>query len=192
MLINITGGDPDEYWKRAVLLSTLTTMDQSMYPNTFRGIAERMLVPLLEWQVGFETYDACIVLREHSREPIDGLPGRPSCAHMVETLYSEWGQQCMGQNFWVETWKKRARYALSQGLYVVACDADSEAEKQAILDICEHPIVIDAGDQRFKEGMSYFPHTANGEMVEHPSRAGCVVLINELQSLFAEHSLKLA
>lgn len=192
MLINITGGEPDEYWKRAVLLSTLSTMDHGMFANTFRGIAERMLLPLLEWQVGLETYDACIVLREHSREPIDGLPGRPSCAHMVETLYSEWGQQCMGQNFWVETWKKRARYALSQGSYVVVSDADSEAEKQAILDICDSLIVIDATEQRFRLGLSHFPHTSNGEMLETPSKIGCDVLAEELAALLAEHSLKLA
>jgi hypothetical protein len=192
MLIDIYGGTPDEYWKRAVLLSTLVTMDHNMFPNTFRGIAERMLVPLLEWQVGFDAYDACVVLREHSREPIDGLPGRPSCAHMVETLYSEWGKQCMGQNFWVETWKKRARYALSQGHYVVVSDADDQQEKAAIFDICEHPITIDATDQRFKEGLSYFPHDSNGAMIELPSKYGYELLAKELSDLFSEHSLKIA
>jgi hypothetical protein len=192
MLINITGGEPDEYWKRAVLHSTLVTLDHNMFPNTFRGIAERMLVPLLEWQCGWDTYDACIVLREHSRAPLDDLPGRPSCAHMVETLYTEWGHQCMGQSFWVEAWKKRCRWALSQGHYVIVCDADRDDEKQAINDICENPVVIDATDQRFKEGLSYFPHSADGEMIETPSKAGYMLLAAEMNDLFAEHSLKLA
>jgi hypothetical protein len=113
---------------------------------------------------------------------------------MVETLYSEWGHQCLGRNFWIETWKYRSRWALSQGCYVIVCDADSDAEKQAVLDICEHPIVIDAGDQRFKEGLSYLEP-------ENPTRPADVVnsidsaqrlLSAELQDLFAEHSLKLA
>ena len=192
MLINITGGEPDDYWKRAVLLSCLATMNDSMFPNTFRGIAERMLVPLLEWQAGLDIYEACIVLREHSRAPIETLPNRPSCLHMVETLYTEWGRQCMGQNFWIETWKKRCRWALSESCYILVSDADSDAERQAVFDICDRPIVIDALDKRFMEGLSHFPHSSHGEMLEIPSKTGYGILAAEMQSLFAEHSLKLA
>lgn len=197
MLINITG-TPDEHWKRAALMSTIVRINDDVFRNCFREGAQRMAASLLIYQLGWSGVGAeaaCITRRPAK---IDELPGQPTPAHMVETLYAEWGHQCMGQNFWIDTWKYRSRWALSQGMYVALCDADSDAEKQAVLDICEHPIVIDAGDQRFKEGLSYLE--PGSDLIEESQRAQAMkelelafdCLSKELSDVFAEHSLKLA
>lgn len=193
MLISITGCAPEEYWKRATLLSVLVTANDNIYPNCFRALAERMVLPLLEYQLGWHNYVSAVILREHSSCPIDLLPGKPSARHMIETLHEDWGPNCLGRNFWIDCWKFRARAALSDGKYVVVSDADSEQEVAAMHDICEHPIVIGADDQRYKEGFSYFPHDEHGEPIHvNAGRTGFDLLAAELRDLFADYSLKLS
>jgi len=194
MLINITGGAPDEYWKRASLLSTIARGNDNVFRNCFREPVQYMVAALLNYQLGWDSVTGEAAVMTRRATPIDELSGRPSPAHLAETLYAEWGHQCLGRNFWIETWKFRSRWALSQGAYVALCDAESDAEKEAVTDICEHPIVIDALDQRFKEGLSYLKP---GEVVNMEDAAADIataynLLSKELRDLFAEHSLKLA
>lgn len=199
MLINVTGCEPDEHWKRAALLCTITGFNENVFLNCFRSPAELMLASLMRYQLSWPHAASQASLLTRSDTKVSELPGQPSFTHMLETLYAEWGHQCMGKNFWIEMWKYRSRFGLSQGNYIALCDADSDAEKEAVLDICEHPIVIDAGDQRFREGLSYLMPPAPGtefteasvESAAKDIQTASKYLVNELTDLFAEYSLKL-
>jgi hypothetical protein len=50
------------------------------------------------------------------------LPHFPTPAHLVRTLEEEWGDQCIGPDFWAELWYRRAKSLLESGASVVCSD----------------------------------------------------------------------
>ena len=83
------------------------------------------------------------------------LPYSPTSRHLLRTLGTEWGRQCIGPAFWAEIWRRRASFMLELGSKVVCDDLRFPEELQA---------VADAGGITWK--------VQNGETadtVEHPS-----------------------
>jgi hypothetical protein len=52
--------------------------------------------------------------------------------HLLQTLGTEWGRKCMGENFWVDLWAKDAAGYLEHGCNVVADDVRFPNEFEAV------------------------------------------------------------
>lgn len=55
--------------------------------------------------------------------------------HAMQTLGTEWGRDCMGKNFWVDLWTRRAIEAFNEGKGVVADDCRFANEADAVKDL---------------------------------------------------------
>lgn len=71
--------------------------------------------------------------------------------YAMQTLGTEWGRQLIGETFWVDAWRRRARGSIFAGHRVVADDVRFQNEADAVLSLggvlirIERPgIVVDA------------------------------------------------
>jgi hypothetical protein len=83
--------------------------------------------------VGFSPYDAreLILDPELKEAPIKELGG-VTPRHLMQTLGTEWGRNCIHENVWVEVCIHRAKYWLRQGRSVVIDDVRFPNEADAI------------------------------------------------------------
>ncbi|MGB7565573.1 MAG: hypothetical protein WBM08_12590 [Prochlorococcaceae cyanobacterium] len=65
-------------------------------------------------------------------EPIESLPYRPSMRHLMRTIGTEWGRQCIGPSFWTQLWERHVHNLLDNGETVVVDDLRFPEEYDAV------------------------------------------------------------
>lgn len=66
------------------------------------------------------------------KEQPDAMLGGKTPRHAMQTLGTEWGRKCIGEDFWVNAWLYRARALTDFGARVVCDDCRFPNEAQAI------------------------------------------------------------
>jgi hypothetical protein len=64
--------------------------------------------------------------------PIESLPYRPSMRHLMRTLGTEWGRQCIGPGFWTQLWERHVHKLLDNSETVVVDDLRFPEEYDAV------------------------------------------------------------
>lgn len=91
-----------------------------------------MAAPLLR-MAGYTAFDANRYLFREKELTLDFLPGEPTSRHLLQTLGTEWGRDCMGVDFWTELWKRRVQACLcGPWKYVIVDDVRFPNEVEAV------------------------------------------------------------
>lgn len=78
--------------------------------------------------IGLGDVDTDGALKETPCDLLDGKTPR----HAMQTLGTEWGRMCIGPNFWVGLWERRADILLSKGVNIVCDDCRFANEAEAV------------------------------------------------------------
>ena len=69
---------------------------------------KRMIVTLL-LRAGYSMDDAFNYVRVSKHEPLKRLAGEPTARHLLQTLGTEWGRDCIDTNFWTGLWTNQVQ-----------------------------------------------------------------------------------
>ena len=96
---------------------------------SFAGPLKRMLgVFLSSAGYGQEQIQSLLFEKKEGRIPEFGVSAR----HMMQTLGTEWGRECISPNVWVDVWRNSVQKWLDGGLNVVVDDVRFPNEYHAI------------------------------------------------------------
>lgn len=95
---------------------------------SFATPIKQMLAALLT-ELGYTPNEIASLIFEDKEQAIDKIHPRTSARHMLRTLGTEWGRQCVHPHIWLTVWKERkrqldlvARTATNQDAYIVVDD----------------------------------------------------------------------
>lgn len=69
---------------------------------------KRMIVVLL-LRAGYSMDEALQYVRVAKHEPLKRLAGEPTARHLLQTLGTEWGRDCIDTNFWTGLWTNQVQ-----------------------------------------------------------------------------------
>lgn len=120
----------------------------------FAATLKAMVVRMLEC-AGYDIVTALKLVHEEKEAPIQALPGAPSARHLLRTLGTEWGRDCVSAELWPVLWQQRCRrHAL-----VVADDVRFANEARAVRELggevwaVTRPGYADASGHRSEGGL---------------------------------------
>jgi len=71
---------------------------------------KEMAIALL-LQAGYSPTIARKAVWEDKEAPLTYLPGKPTARHLLRTLGTEWGRNCIHSELWISVWESTARQA---------------------------------------------------------------------------------
>lgn len=146
----------------------------------FAAPMKHMAMTLLTyWGLDFQTARHHLYDDRVTPIPEVGVTGR----HLLQTLGTEWGRQCLRPTFWIDCWSAVARRALQAGDSVVVDDVRFPNEAEAIQALGGQVWLIDRPGLHYEGG-----HASEGGLRGHAFDA---VLVNN-SSLEDLHSAVLA
>lgn len=92
---------------KSTVAKMIADVSGRVWVNPFAESLRLMLKPLL-LQAGYTPEEAEAFMRERKEEPLEHLPGAPSARHLLRTLGTEWGRDCVSRDMWMHLWKKEA------------------------------------------------------------------------------------
>lgn len=146
----------------------------------FAAPMKHMAMTLLTyWGLDFRTAQHHIYVDRVSPIPGVDVTGR----HLLQTLGTEWGRQCLRPNFWIDCWSAVARRTLEAGDSVVVDDVRFPNEAEAIRALGGQVWLINRPELHYEGN-----HASEGGLRDHAFDA---VLVNN-SSLEDLHSAVLA
>lgn len=82
---------------------------------------------------GYTWDEATRLLYRDKELPCGLLPGEPTARRLLQTLGTEWGRDCLGEDFWAELWARKAQSVRdTENCAVIADDVRFPNEVRAV------------------------------------------------------------